>query len=188
MILNSEPAYILSPINLDAAIQELQKELKKIPWLTKVYGRARVISEKVNDKTVTLPKCYESSGEYVNVLNNDSTNASCWFQVTGPETPLDYGALNSRQKFSVPVSLIVWFTDLTKILKPVDDYYHLELPKKKVFNALNKYPNVEIQRQYDENLRDIFKEYTVENTEKTLTHPNAGLRFDFILTYNYNCE
>lgn len=194
VILNEQaPAYILNPINLDRAIQEIQKALANdLDWFNVVYGRARTIPEKVNDKTYVLPKCYYQGREYLNVLQNDNHNVTGWFQVTGPESVLDYGSMNEIQKHSVPISFICWILDIQKLrftLGDAEDYYHLELPKRAIHNVLNRYPNVQIIRTYDEHARDIFREYTTEvEKEQFLTHPKAGLRFEFLLTYNYDCQ
>lgn len=185
---SAEPEFILDPINLDAAIQEIQKALKTgIPWLSRAYGRARVIPEKLNDKTVKLPKVYYGKGEYLNILKNDTVPASSWFQVTGPEEPTEYTSQNPSIPHTCPIALIVWM-DFKRMKLDIQDYYHLEVYKNDVFKLLNKYPNVKITRVYDENADDIFSEYTHEvDTDQFLTYPKAGLRFEFDLTYNYIC-
>lgn len=184
------PAYITAPINLDRAIQELQQALDNdLDWLDVVYGRARCYPEKVNQKTVVLPKCYYGGKEYANVLLNDNHNVTAWFQVMTPETVQDPAPMNEFQIHTVTIALIVWFQDLQKLrftLGDAEDFYHIEHPKREIHNVLNRYPNVSIIRTYDEHARDIFREYTTEvEKEQFLTHPKAGLRFEFILTYNY---
>lgn len=184
------PAYIDNPINLDRALQEIQRALAtRLPWLSVAYGRAKVIPEKLVDKTVSLPKVYYGGNEYQNIFTNDNHAATSWFQVTGPEVPLDYAPLNQTQRYQAPVSLIVWLNlDKVRLDLTNEDYHHLELPKREVHNVINRYPNLTLVRVYDENARDIFKEYTFEvEKDQFLTHPKAGLRFDFLLTYLYDC-
>ncbi len=192
VIINAQaPAYIVKPINLDRAIQELQRAVAGLSWVDVVYGRARTIPEKVNDKTVVLPKCYYGGKEYLNVLLNDAHNCTAWFQVLGPETVLDYGSMNTIQKHSVQVALIVWIQDIEKVKFSLgsEDFYHLEHHKRQVHNVINRYPNVQIVRTYDEHARDLFREYTTAvEKEQFLTHPKGALRFEFTLTYNYDCE
>lgn len=182
------PAYIDAPINLDRAIQELQKALvRDCPWITVAFGRARLIPEKTNGKILLLPKVYYGEKEYVNVLLNDTVPAQSWFQTLGIETPLNYGMENSIQKMQSTVSLIVWLNFTKLQFDQTQDYYWLEFPKRDVFNCINKYPNVTITKISDENAKDIFKEYTTEvERDQFLTHPKGALRFDFLLTYNLN--
>lgn len=189
VILNqAEPAQIIAPINLDNAIQELQNALKaNVAWLSRVYGRARVYPEMVNSKNVSYPKVYYGAKEYLNILLNDTVPAQGWFQVLGPEQPLEYHSGNTIQKYQVSIAFIVWM-DLKKIALSGQDYYDLELAKREVHNMLGRYPNVTITKVFDEHAKDIFKEYTTEvSKEQFLTYPKAGLRFEFSLTYNYNC-
>lgn len=189
VILNqAEPAQIVDPINLDAAIQELQNALKaNIAWLSRVYGRARLHPEKLYDKQVLLPKVYYGNKEYLNILLNDTVPAQGWFQVIGAEQPLEFHPGNTIQKYQVPVAFIVWL-DLKKIALENQDYIYLEIPKRQIHNILGRYPNVTITKVFDENAKDIFKEYTTQvDKEQFLTYPKAGLRFEFNLTYNYNC-
>lgn len=187
IILNQqEPAYITNPINLDKAIQDLQMSLKtNLPWLERAYGRARMIPEELNDKTVMVPKVYYGGKEYLNVLLNDTVQAESWFQVMGSETPLDYMYGNESQIYQVQVAAIFWM-NLEKMALISEDYYYLEEPKRQIHNVLNRFPNVTILRVYDENARDIFREYTTQiEKEQFLSHPKAGLRFELLLTYSY---
>jgi hypothetical protein len=189
--LTDDIEFIPNPINLDRAIQEIQNALSLLTWLKKPYGRARVIPELLDGKTILLPKVYSGQKEYLNIFLNDNVDASCWFQVMGPEVPLDYAPMNRIQKYQTPLALIFWF-DLEKVrldLGADDDYIHTERIKREVHTLINRYPNITITRVYDENAKDIFREYTF-NVEKDqfLTYPNAALRFEFLLTYDFDCE
>ncbi len=190
VILNSqEPAYINDPINLDKAIQELQRAFKtKLPWLELAYGRARVVPEKTsNDKTLLLPKVYYGAKEHANILMNDNKKSISWFQLMGPEAPLDYAPSNTIQKFQASVAAIFWM-NLENMKLVAEDYHHLEIPKRQAINLLTRYPNVTLLRTYDEHARDIFREYTTEvEKDQFLTYPKAGLRLEFLLTFNYAC-
>ncbi len=191
ILTDNEPAYIAAPINLDAAIQEIQKDLKtSLEWLDRSYGRARLVSEMLSNKVVRLPKVYYGAGEYLNVLTNDNFKSSSWFQLTGPEVPVDYGPLNRVQRFLAPLSLILWYRlDKVKPNITTEDYLHCEMVKRDVFNVINKYPALQVTRIYDENAEDIFREYTTDVAKNQfLTWPKAGLRFDFTLMYNYQCQ
>jgi hypothetical protein len=189
ILTESAPELILAPINLDAAIQELQIDLKEnLPWLKRSYGRARIIPELQENKLVRIPKVYYGKGEYLNVLANDNFRSSSWFQLTGPEIPVDYGPLNPIQRFLAPLSLIVYYKmDQVKPNLTTEDYLHSEMVKRDVFNIINKYPALAITRMYDENASDIFREYSIEDYDQLLTWPKAALRFDFTLMYNYQC-
>lgn len=184
------PAYIVDPINLDRAIQELQRALKDgLPWLTVAFARAKVVPEKPNGKLLLLPKVYYGEKEYMNVLLNDTVPAQSWFLTSGSDTPTDYAMMNPIQKMLTPVSLIVWLNFTKLKFGQSQDYLWTEWPKREVFNILNRYPNVTITRIYDEHARDIFREYSTEvERDQFLTHPKAGLRFDFDLTFNFDCN
>lgn len=187
----NEPEYIPNPINMDRAIQEIQRALKtNLDWLSRAYGRARAIPEVLNGVRIVCPKVYYGGKEYKNVLLNDTVDASSWFQITGPETPLDYMFGNKIQKYEVPISLILWFNlEKVRIDLIAEDYIHTERVKRKVSNILNRYANVTIQRVYDEDSKVIFKEYTTdEPKEQFLMYPKAGIRFDLLLTYDYDCD
>jgi hypothetical protein len=182
------PGYITNPINLDAAIQELQKAIAdNVDWIKCAYARARVIPEVLNGKTLYLPKVYYASGEYQNVLTNDNFSASSWFQTTGNEYPIDYLASNEIQKYQCYVSLIAWFNLADVLPQPGEDYIHSEYPKRDLVNIIGRYPNVQIVKIYDENAKDIFREYTMEvEKDQFLTHPKQAIRIDFLLSYDYD--
>lgn len=193
VILNSNaPEYIPNPVNLDRAIQQIQKAFaENLLWLEIAYGRARAMPEKVNDKTCVFPKVYYGGKEYLNILMNDTKNSQSWFQVMGAEGAVDYAPSNLIQKMQSTVAAIFWIQDIQKVRFTLgnEEYYHLELFKREAYNMLARYPNVTVLRSYDENARDIFKEYTTEeDKEQFLMAPKAGFRFEFLITYNYDCE
>jgi hypothetical protein len=189
----AEPEYIAAPVNLDRAIQEIQRALKtNLTWLSRAYGRARALPEILNGKAVTYPKVYYGGlldHEYKNVLLNDTVDASSWFQLTGPETPLDYTHANLIQKYQAPLSVIFWFNlEKVKMGLTTENYIHTELIKRDIHRILNRYPNITIVRIYDENAKVIFKEYTTdEPMDQFLMHPKKAIRFDIQLTYDYDC-
>lgn len=183
-----EPAYINDPINLDRALQELQRAFKNnLPWLGLSFGRARVIPERSGDKVLNLPKVYYGSKEHLNILMHDITKSVSWFQLMGPEVPLDYAPGNLIQKYQAQVAAIFWMK-LDEMKLTAEDYHHLEIPKRQAINLLTRYPTVTLLRVYDENARDIFREYTAEvDKDQFLTYPKAGLRLEFLITFNYAC-
>jgi len=187
-ILTSDaPELITDPINLDRAIQEIQVALRGIEWLQIVYGRARVIPELVNGKLIEMPKVYYGSKEYLNIFLNDNKKSSAWFQVTGSEIPLDYASGAKIQKYEAPIALIVWF-DLKRLQLDHPDFIFTEHLKREIQNKISRYPNLTIVRVWDENAAEIFREYTFDEAkDQFLTYPKGALRFDFLLTYDYDC-
>lgn len=181
------PELIVDPINLDRAIQEIQKAVGTILWIEAAYGRARVIPELVNGKLIEMPKVYYGQKEYLNIFLNDNKRAISWFQVTGAEEPLDYASGVKQQKYQAPVSLIIWF-DLKRLELLYPDFIYTEHLKRDIQNKIARYPNLTIERVWDENASEIFREYTFDEAkDQFLTYPKGALRFDFLLTYDYDC-
>jgi hypothetical protein len=177
-----------NPIDLDLGIADLQNRLSAITWLTKIFGRAREITRKSEDgKTVQrIPMVYQSDGEYYPALPNDALSAYSFFVAGQPRSFVDAKPNDSVVFMQSPVALIVWGN-----LKTVEtglDYIYTENLINQVVTVLKTKGQVELVRVFDETARDIFRGYTLNETQQgLLMHPYFAFRIEFMLSYRIKC-
>lgn len=187
---------IPSPVGIDKVIASLQASLSGITWLTKVFGRAFELKETDPQGAVLrIPKVYDGSGEYYNVLPNDALEdiaSQVFFAVRGPEESREWspGAMAGSKERTI--SLIFW-ANLQQI-DPSKDYIFTEELHAEIEAAIKLNPYVmEFLSYYDERVEDVFDgyisnagfgRYNVDDVNnKYLMHPWGGFRMDFRVGY-----
>lgn len=180
---------------IDVPIEAIRVAISELTWMSKSFGRAMTFRE-INNATGKLartPKVYEQSGEYINVLPNDSifssgVAASSFIRVVGPERYESYEP-NSGSLKTARLSVIIW-GDLKKI-DPSKDYIFTEYLKSQIEAKIKDVHFVsEIIEWYDENVEDVFNGYDFdEEITRTefLMYPYAGIRVDVNVTYPEAC-
>lgn len=180
---------------LDAPIEAVRFALSELTWISKSFGRAMTFREPdINTgKLKRTPKVYEESGEYINVLPNDSifssgVAASSFIRLSGPERYESYEP-NTGSIKSARLSVIIW-GDLKKI-DPSKDYVFTEYLKAQIEAKIKDVHYVsEIIEWYDENIDDVFAGYDLdEEITRTeyLMYPYAGIRVDLTVNYPEAC-
>jgi hypothetical protein len=175
-----------NPINLDAEILKLQNALSSLPWLEKIFGRARKAISNGSRKNLTFPECYEARGEYVNVLPNDHLKAYSFFTVEEDKGEfLEYQAFQKGNKQKVGINIIFWWN--LKKVDPAKDYIFTEELKAQILDALRNESNLVLQ-EFFEDPDDVFAGFTLEKPfDQTFKFPFGGLRLKGDLFFTENC-
>jgi hypothetical protein len=184
---NPSPITAPLPIGIERAIEDMRGMLEvNLPWLSFAFGRALSFDEG-GKKT---PKCYVGSGEYINVLPNDTlfrktTAASLFFQLRSSETYVQFNYTNGSTK-EATVGIIFWGN-----LKLIDDqrpYIFTEELKNNVEQVLKQNPYVkEIDEWVDERAEDVFDKYNLYESTQYLMYPYSGFRVNVIINYPEAC-
>jgi len=179
-----------NPVFIDATIAELQTLLGSITWLTYSFGRSYVKEEMRSGELTKQPFVYKGSAEYLPVQFNDNLQAQSFFEVGSQTIVGDFDQFTVNY-YSVPISIIVWAN-----LKKIDgakgaNYYFAEQLKKdvrdKLRNAMLIGARVVI-KSIDENLNEIFSNYTFEQIEKQyFSYPYVAFKFNLELTIEEEC-
>ncbi|MBA9078321.1 hypothetical protein [Rufibacter quisquiliarum] len=182
---NPDIPLLENPKGLDAAIQQIQQELKaRLPWLQKSFARARLMPDQQLGGAV--PKVYAAKGEYYCVLPNDNLRSYSFFQVLGPERVQEYDH-TATNRFGVRVA-IVFYLNLKKV-NPAKDYVYTGELKNEVMQVLKRCSDFELESIQDEKVRDIFEGYTVpKEKEPLLMYPFAAMRFVGNLNYTEDLQ
>lgn len=183
---------ISNPINLDAAIQRIQKSLAAtLPWLDYSFGRAESAERSVDGSTRPhiYPEVYAGEGQYISVEPNNHFGAHSFLVVTGPVKPKDYSALQYNI-YTAPVDIVFLF-DLEKIKRkggyPYAHRYAEEL-KRQVMEVLRWVPDVENITSIMDTPGEVFRGYSYNQLQQqTFKHPNGGFRVALEVLYMENC-
>lgn len=180
---------------LDVPITAIQTAMSEIAWISKSFGRAMTFREpNQSGRTNRIPKVYEDSGEYVNVLPNDNlfsdgVAASSFIRLVGPET-YELFSENTGSIKRARLSIIVWAN--LKMIDPSKDYIFTEELKAEIESKIKGVLHVnEIIEWVDERAEEVFQGYDLETSDfnsEYLMYPYAGVRVDVIVTYNEACN
>jgi hypothetical protein len=179
-----------NPVFIDATIAELQTLLGSIPWLTYSFGRSYVKEEMRSGDLTKQPFVYKGSAEYLPVQFNDNLQAQSFFEVGSQTIVGDFDQFTVNY-YSVPIGIIVWAN-----LKKIDgvkgaNYYFAEQLKKDVRDKLRGAMLIGARvviKSIDENLNDIFSNYTFEQIEKQyFSYPYVAFKFNLELTIEEEC-
>lgn len=179
-----------NPVGIDLAIQRLQQSLATLAWLGKSFGRAWTIPRQVLNEKVVEPMCYQGTKEYYPVLPNDALKSYSFWRVSGGRSAEEYRAnMNTGGMFLFkdPVDLIVWL-DL-KAIDPSKNYIFKEELIRDVMVKLNRDPNVEVLKVYDDKADEIFKGYSLKQHHRDLLmYPYDAFRIEMNLSYQFACQ
>ena len=181
-----------NPINLDAAIQRIQKSLAAtLPWLDYSFGRAETAERSVDGsaRPHSYPEVYAGMGQYVSVEPNNHYGAHSFLVVTGPVKPKDYAALQYNL-YTAAVDIVFLF-DLEKIKTKSNypyAYRYIEELKRQVTEVLRRVPDVESITAIMDTPGEVFRGYTFNQLQQqTFKHPNGGFRVALEVVYMESC-
>lgn len=152
---------ITYPLSVDATIQALQVELSnKLTWLQYSFGRAFIGKDeqgRSRGKDYTYPAVYKGSKNYQDASPNDNVISQSFFVVDGDYEYTDYD-INNYNKFTLPISLIVW-GNLKKIAPSTDEHLGQVLLQDvlRVIRGNEEFKVVSIT----DNESDVFEEFSV---------------------------
>ena len=175
---------------LNLAIKNISANLEQLSWLEVIYGRAYDVK---TDKNKVIPKTYLNTGEYINVLPNDTFTSQCFFRAKGSEVSVPTGSKAGRYVSTRDLSLIFWVNLENLAYSPKTDYIYPENLKKEVLEQLKKCIEVEVDNKkaftvFDEDSRKVFDGYDLEDIKKQfLMFPFSGFRIDLTVKYIEEC-
>jgi hypothetical protein len=178
-----------NPIDMDLAIETLQEKLADgLPWLEKVFGRAREIPRKSADgKTIERhPMVYQSGGEYYPPLPNDALKSYSFFMAGQPRMFDESKPFDPIKFINSPIALIVWGN--LKRIDPSVDYIFTERLINQTVSILNRNAKIELVRLFDENSREVFRGLTLNETHQgLLMYPYFAFRIEMNLKFQMTC-
>ena len=171
-------------MNLDDILEELAAGLvlppNPVPWISSSYGRAYPFRS-TTGVVPKVPKNNITEG-YVDVLHDDNQSGNTFFNVNGPRSAIDsmgdfYGY------YEVPVSLYATFQVTSgNVFTPIDSFI------RQVLDKLRNYNYVTINQVVDNDTRDIFSEFTInEQHRELLMWPKYAFRVDMTIRYEESC-
>lgn len=184
------------PIGIDGSIQRLQLALSNLGWLQKSFGRARPIPRMLDNKIkVVEPMVYQGSQEYYPAMPNDNLKSYSFWRVQSQRNVQNYSPNNNIGGtfiFQDLVDLIVWVDlkalDYTPGGEDNKDFIYLEFLIRDVLIVLNKDPNTQVLRIFDDKAETIFSGYNLQDIKRDLLmYPYAGFRIEMNLRYQYQC-
>ena len=180
--------YILdAPVGIDRIVKVLQADLLTLPWLTKSFNRAVMMSTKEEDEPPRIfPKCWVGDGkDEFEMIANDNWDAYTFFFAKGNETVVDTDAIEDHQ-FEQDLSLYLWVN-----LDRVDDsktYDYLPELKRDVLDIIESSvllndDSISIT-DIDETPSTVYDGFTVDIDKLQLIYyPYRAIRFDFSAVY-----
>lgn len=182
-------------IGLDVPIEAIRAAIDTLAWVSKSFGRAWEFKEKdlVSGKLLKTPKAYTTSGEYINVLPNDSLfsdgiAASSFIALRGAEEYEQFQP-NTGSIKKARLSIIVWAN--LKLIDDTKDYIFTEELKAEIEAKVKAIHFVtEIIEWVDERAEDVFKGYDLPSDlleTEYLQYPYCGIRLDVNVTYPEAC-
>ena len=179
-IANPKVFSILDPKGIDAKIVEINNSLSTLTYIEKLFGRAYLLSQ----ESQLVPKVYQGSKEYFNVLPNDALKCFSFFEANKPrENELYTDPLDRIDSLSTEISMIV-FGNYEKIDR-TKGYPFSEEIIIDILRVLATNNGVVVNRVYDTSIEDIYSNYKLLEDQKLLLHyPYFALKFDMDVTYN----
>lgn len=170
--------YPATPVLADAFIIDFNNQIKLwLPWLDNTYGKIQEITRYYNDSPVKVPAIHLDSGEYFEVLPDDTNTNYSWFDLGNEELT------GIRQKVKVKTTgKYNLFVNLNQIYPTVTESRDLENVKQEVYQAITKLSiksgSVRI-KSVSEKYDDVYNGFKILNLDdKYFMQPFAGLSFD----------
>lgn len=154
---------LTKPVGIDVQIQQLQSDLSNISWLEYSFGRAYIGEMEQKGKDYTYPAVYKGTKNYQDASPNDNLKSQSFFVLDGDYAYEDY-QINQDNKFSVPISLIVWGR-LDKISNKDEHFGSLLLQD--VIQVIKNSGEFVINKITD-NDKDVFREFSVSDRSPSL--------------------
>jgi len=172
------------PVGIDVQIQELQEELSELTWLQFSFGRAFIgQDEQTKGKDYTYPMVYKGNGNYQDGSPNDNVISQSFFVVNG-DYRYDNYEIYQENKFTVPVSLIVWGN--LKRISNIDEHFG-QLLLQDVLATIRDNQEFKVTSITD-NQTEVFKEFSIRDEPTSLFYyPYFCYRIDMDLASSEEC-
>ena len=121
-------------------------------------------------------------------MANDNFKSHSFIYVIPPERTVDFEVNQKTQTKQVDIAIIFW-VDLRKIA-PNKDSIFIEDLKKDIEAKLSFGTSVtDINRVWDDEVQDIFKEFDIDKFNKELLmYPYKAIRYECEITYETFCQ
>ena len=168
-----------SPQLIDVALLEIQTALTGgLSWLDQAFGKAELVTDKVDNRTVRIPAIYTGGIEYLKMLPDNHIGNFSFFDVEDGEEIewSEYGTdyINAR------ISLILWFDYRDVYVDP--NNRSIENVKKDVKDVLKAMrltrSHVTFDRFFDQ-FQNVYGRYQVDHIQnKFWMRPFGCLRIE----------
>ena len=182
---------VTEPQLIDRALFEIQGRLTNaLPWLDQAYGRASVLKELKDRRTVVYPAVYAGKKDYLRVFPDGHLGNFSFFVVDDGEE-IEYFE-RSPVSLSTKLSLIFWL-DFRSVYPNDWTARTVEHPKAEAIEALRlmslRFSSVRLLKAYVD-ASNVYKGFTdKEIEEQYLMRPYGGFRLELSIKYqeNQNC-
>ena len=163
----------------DAAFAAVQAQLRTLPWLDQVLGRAwKVTKDTTSGKKVTHPCVYTHGNEYEDVAPSGDLGNYSYFLLGDPESMDGYG----RMRYAA--SLIVWCDLRRCFATDPGNRRDTETLKAQVLEAIGGVSyegSIAVTKVY-EDPKNVFAGLTITEEDARLTEqPYMAMRFDLAI-------
>lgn len=175
--------YPTTRTGLDTVVENIQKQLSTIEWITAPLNRAWNLPESRGEGLSRNPRIYSGGKEHFNSMFNDEQTATSFCIGVGAAIPSE-----SLEAFQVP---ILWNKRLDLIihgnLKKIDaakDYIFTEELIEEVLNVLKTVQGVSYGAIWSDDIQDVFQGFDLAEIERDFLYfPHFGIRFELNVTY-----
>lgn len=191
--LQDKPIIIGTPVEIEHAVNEIRKVIKDIPWLERAYLIAERFQQVAKGgKKYWFPATYatakQGNRDYAAMIPDNDFKGRSFFMVGAGKIEHE---THNENRITYPVGLIVSVNlDLIDSAKLDQGLFTRELMKdvrslltKTRMNHLFDYNLINETRD----LREVFREFSMENIEDYNTAPMQCFRFDLLITINEDC-
>lgn len=191
----NKPIVIGTPVEIDDAVNEIRKVIMALPWLTRPYFIAQrfIVGDK---KKFIFPETYtvepradgsKKRGYFRLTPDKDFQGRSFFLVGSGKIDHSDH----RENKMTYPVALI--FSVNLELIDPVkldEGLFTRELMRdvRKLLTQtrMNHLFDYNLERETDD-LREVFREFSMENIEDYNRAPMQCFRFDLSITVSQDC-
>lgn len=180
-------ATTIDTFGIDGTISVLQSAIANLDWIQKSFHRAyrhQELNTGTSQRTISVPKTWQSGKEWINVLPNDNITAQTFFWPLGEEQVLDFEN-HIDPLMASEVALIVWLN--TSKLSGHNTGPSITQQKADILNILKSSDLVTgITGIIDRSADEIFEPFTINDELKQWTMlPYQGFRVNFTVKYTY---
>ncbi|MDC3237437.1 hypothetical protein OAT93_01750 [bacterium] len=192
---NVTPFIIPDPTGVDAPIKDIQEHFTNtIPWLSKSFNRAEIMSRNDSEDEVIYPKGWVNDNvDEMEMIALDYWDSYSFFVADDNETIIDFNEFGDNI-YQRDVSIYFWF-NLYDISKNNVEYNGKTYPfqdelKRDILGSLTTLTlkgdnNLEITN-IENNHLNVYEKFTFNVTDKQFYYPFKILRIDMNLSYEYN--
>lgn len=190
--LQSKPIIIGSPIEVERATNQIRILLTQLPWLSHPYHIAQRFFRKENDRAFYYPETYcpTEVGKYgYHRLTPDNDYKGMCFFLVGKES----NDFNGHQRNFLTYEVGIIFSVNLKLIDDVklnNGLFTQELIRDVRRILTDNMPNFDFQyklKSVTRDLRDVYREFVLDEIEQYNRAPMQCFRFDLSLTLQEDC-